>query len=148
MHKIKELLYEELEKYEKKGELSAGSLDIIHKITDTIKNIDKIEMLEDGDYSEARGEGYSMARGGMHHMGDQSYDDGGSSYARRGTHYVRGHYSRDGGYGGEGGRSYRGGYNRDEGKDHLMRKLGAMMEDANEEQREIIRQCMQKLENA
>ena len=84
-----------------------------------------------------------MGRGG-----DQSYDDDGSSYARRGMHYVRGHYSHNGGYGGEGGRSYRGGYSRDDGKDHMMRKLGAMMEDATEEQREIIRQCMIKLENA
>lgn len=115
MHKIKNMLFDELRKYEQKGELSAGSLDVIHKLTDTIKNIDKIEMLE----GEEGRSGRDM----------RIYDDDGGSYARRGMHYVRGHYSRD------------------EGKDHIMRKLGAMMEDADDEQREIIRQCMNRLES-
>ena len=73
----------ELEELAEKREMGAGDLEVAHKITDTIKNIDKICMLEDG-------EGYSEAVDGM--------DYGrGSSYANRGKHYVRGHYSRDGG---------------------------------------------------
>ena len=42
LHEIKEMLCKELEEYARKGELSAGSLDALHKLTDTIKNIDKI----------------------------------------------------------------------------------------------------------
>ena len=48
MHKIKEMLMKELYEYEEKakkmngGKLSAGDLETIHKLTDTVKNIDKI----------------------------------------------------------------------------------------------------------
>lgn len=71
MHKIKEMLMKELYEYEEKakkmngGKLSAGDLETIHKLTDTVKNIDKIEMLEneDNEYSEA---GNWMADGRMY----------------------------------------------------------------------------------
>lgn len=50
LHKIREMLLEELEEYAEKGELAAGSLDVIHKLTDTIKNIDKIVLMaKDGE---------------------------------------------------------------------------------------------------
>ena len=91
MYDLRDMLCKELDEITRKGELGAGDLDIVHKLTDTIKNIDKIEMLEDDGYSQRR---YSQA-------GDWEADmrgtyGKGSSYARRGTHYVRGHYSRDG----------------------------------------------------
>ena len=54
MYELKEKLCDELEEIANKGELGAGDLEIIHKLTDTIKNIDKIGMLEeDGGYSQA-----------------------------------------------------------------------------------------------
>ena len=54
MHELKDKLCDELEEIARKGELGAGDLEIIHKLTDTIKNIDKIEMMkEDGGYSQA-----------------------------------------------------------------------------------------------
>ena len=53
MHELKDKLCDELEEIARKGELGAGDLEIIHKLTDTIKNIDKIEMMkEDGGYSQ------------------------------------------------------------------------------------------------
>ena len=53
LYELKEMLCYELDEIVKKGELSAGSLETVHKLTDTIKNIDKIEMLEEeGGYSE------------------------------------------------------------------------------------------------
>lgn len=164
MHKIKEMLMKELEEYEEKakkssgGKLSAGDLETLHKLTDTVKNIDKIEMLEeDGCYSE---DGNWMGEGRMY----GSYD-GGSSYARRGRgRYARrdsmGRYSRDGGEysedgrgmnrGGQGGmRGGRGGYSRDGAKEHMIEKMEEMMEDAESpKEREAIRQCIQKIENA
>ena len=146
---IREMLEVELEEITKSGKLSPGGLDMLNKVTEIIKNTYKIEML--AEYNEEQDDEYSMRRGmsradgmserGRSHGGGSSYNESGDSYARRGQHYVRGHYSRDDGMSGRG-------YSSDEGKDHLMRKLGMMMEDANEEQREIIRQCMQKLENA
>ena len=139
MHKIREQLMRELKKYEEKGELSAGSLDVIHKLTDTIKNIDKIEMLEEASYTEddsmysrrmsRRGSSYDD--GGSYYSRrrysmDDSYD-GGDSYARRGQHYVRGHYSRA------------------EGKEEMMSQLEEMMQEANGKEKDAIKRCMEEL---
>ena len=137
MYKIKEALWKELEKSEtaRSGELKGGELEAIHKLTDTIKNIDKICMLEEEGYSE---DGYGR----------------GSSYANRGKHYVHGHYSRDDGHGGmgdyssrRGGRS-RGGYSRDDGRSEMMEHLEMALDSANEQDREDIKRFMRKLENA
>lgn len=145
LYELKEMLCEELDKIAEKGELSAGSLETIHKLTDTIKNIDKIEMFEDGGYSEdggwsmrggsyaggggRRGRGGSNAGGGRGGRGG-SYD-GGDSYANRGQHYVRGHYSRD------------------DGREYMMEQLESMMREAgSEKEREALRRCMTQLENA
>lgn len=81
LYELKELLCKELKEYGEKGELTAGTLDVVDKLAHTVKNIDKIiEAYEDQ-------EGYSS----------RSYSDGmGGSYrgyAREG----RG-YSREGGY--------------------------------------------------
>ena len=149
MHDLKDMLCKEIDKIAKKGELSAGSLETVHKLTDTVKNIDKIMMLEeDGEYSERRDSRGRYSRdGGMYSRADGmggglgysrdgnwnaqgSYDDGGSSYARRGMHYVRGHYSRD------------------DGKDHMLHELGEMMEGADGEQRRILERAMQEIRRA
>ena len=41
MHELKEMLCRELDEIAKQGELNAGGLETVHKLTDTIKNIDK-----------------------------------------------------------------------------------------------------------
>lgn len=165
MHKIKEKLMEELHEYETKmkksgASVSAGDLETLHKLTDTIKNIDKIEMLEDGEYSEAEGMygnsyegGISYARGGgrgrgrnarRDSMGRYSRDDG-MSYADGGSSYARGGYSREG-YSREGyGRG--GGYSRDDGKEQLMMMLGEAMQEADDRQRRVLRKAMNDLES-
>lgn len=133
MHELKDKLCDELEEIARKGELGAGDLEIIHKLTDTIKNLDKIEMLEDGGYSQA---GYRD--------GGSSYNRG-SSYANRGKHYVRGHYSRDG-YSME-GRGNRGGYSRHDAKEAMMEQMEMLMEQAgSEREREAIRRCISQLD--
>lgn len=81
MYNLRDMLCKELDEIASKGELGAGDLDIAHKLTDTIKNIDKIETLEEGGYFS------------RYHDDDMRNSYGrGVSYARR--HYVRGHYSR------------------------------------------------------
>lgn len=90
LHELREMLCSELDTIVDKGELSAGDLECVHKLTDTIKNIDKIEKLEsEGEYSRSDGRysGSDYSRG---------TDYSGSSYygRRGGMHYVRGHYSR------------------------------------------------------
>lgn len=133
MYELKDKLCKELDEIARKPEMGAGDLEIIHKLTDTIKNLDKIEMLEDGGYSQA---GYRD--------GGSSYNRG-SSYANRGKHYVRGHYSRDG-YSNE-GRGSRGGYSRHDAKEAMMEQMEMLMDQADSErEREAIRRCMSQLE--
>ena len=133
LYDLKEMLSAELEEIARKPEMGAGDLEIIHKLTDTIKNLDKIEMLEDDGYSQA---GYRD--------GGSSYNRG-SSYANRGKHYVRGHYSRDG-YSME-GRGNRGGYSRHDAKEAMMEQMEMLMDQAgSEREREAIRRCMSQLE--
>nr|DAG65960.1 MAG TPA: hypothetical protein [Caudoviricetes sp.] len=131
MEKIKRMLCKELEEYGEQKSISASDVEMIHKLTDTIKNLDKIEMLEDDGYS------------GHYPM----YDDG-VSYARRGTHYVRGHYSRDMEKDGYSDRRYDRRYSKDEAKDHMMNKLGEMMRDADPNEREALEEAMRKIERA
>lgn len=128
LYDLKEKLQDELEEIAHKPEMGAGDLDLVHKLTDTIKNIDKICMLEEGGHSH------------MDEGGRNSYDDG-NSYRK---HYVRGHYSR------ENGRGYsRGGYSRDGGKDQMMDQLEDMLNDAgSEKERQAIQRCISQLENA
>ena len=111
MYDLRDMLCKELEEITRKGELGAGDLDIVHKLTDTIKNIDKIETLEDDGYSSRRDEYDMRGRG------------------RRGTHYVRGQYSRDGGI------------------DNMKRQLQEMLDNADDESiRRAIQRCMDTIE--
>ena len=127
LYELKEKFEMELEELARKGELGAGDLELAHKLTDTIKNIDKTCALEeDGGYS---GDSYSR----------------GSSYRRR--HYVRGHYSRDGYSNDRGGYSRDGGYSRHDAVEAMMEQARDMMESAtNEREREAIRRFMTELE--
>lgn len=131
MDKLKEILCKELEEIAQKKELSVGDLDTVHKITDTIKNILKIEMLEDGSYS--RDDGYS--RDGEWETDMRGRYGRGNSYR---MHYVRGHYSRDD------GREY----SRDEGREKMMEHMERMMRDASDGDKAILRRCMEQLEQA
>lgn len=136
LHELKEKLWAELDELAEKRDMGAGDLEVVHKITDTIKNIDKICMLEEeGSYSEAV-DGMDYGRG--------------SSYANRGKHYVRGHYSRDGGMDGYSSRrrDSRGRYSRDDGRSEMMEHLEMAMDTATDQDRETIKRFMRQLENA
>lgn len=135
LYDLKDKLQIELDEIARKPEMGAGDLELVHKLTDTIKNIDKICALEEeGGYSQAV---------------DMDGYDRGNSDANRGKHYVRGHYSRDG-YGDYSQRRGRDGrYSRDGARDHMISQLEDLMESAGtEKEREAIRRCMSQLENA
>jgi len=136
---LRDTLCKELDELARKPEMGAGDLELAHKLTDTIKNIDKICMMEeDGGYSRA-GEWEADMRG--------SYGRG-NSYANRGKHYVRGHYSRDDDPNME-RYSGRRAYSRDGGRERMMNQLEQMMEDAGtEKERQAIKRCMDQLETA
>ena len=152
MEDLKDLLCAELEDYaekgKKSGKMSMGDLDSIHKLTDTVKNILKIDML-DGEtgYSE---DGAYMGEGRIY---GTTYDDGmrrgvGYSYARGRGRYAKrdsmGRYSRDDGY-----MRRDGGYSREDGKAYMMEQLEDMMEDAEKPaEKEALRRCMEALKRA
>lgn len=118
--KIKEMLCEELEAIAKKGELTAGSLDTVDKLTHAIKSLETIIAMN--EYSE---DGYSN-RG--------SYDGNmnSNSYARYGN--VR--------------RDSMGRYSRDEANDEIINRLNEVMNDApNEQTKQEIRKLINKMEN-
>ena len=154
VEKIKKMLCKELDEYAMKQKLTGSDLDMIWKLTDTVKNLDKISMLEESEdgYSEARGRGRSSYMGGSSYDDDMMYSErrGRGRNAKRasmgryssedGMSY--GHYSEEDSY--RGGR----GYSRDDAKDHLMNRLGEMMTSADEEQRQILKDAMRKLERA
>lgn len=131
MHELKEKLCDELEEIARKGELGAGDLDIVHKLTDTIKNICKIDMLDDGGYSR---DGDWMARG--------TYDRGHSYRGRKRD--SMGRYSREGRM-----MPRRDGrmYSMAEAKEELVDQIEDMMEGANQREKEILRRAMDQLEN-
>lgn len=173
METLKDLLCAELEDYAEKGQkankMSAGDLEAIHKLTDTVKNILKIDMMEGemGGYSEDTD---FMGEGRMY---GTSYDNGmsyerGTSYARRGGGRGRnakrdsmGRYSSRGGMSYDDDMSYscggrmgnrggmRGGYSRDDGKEYMMEQLEEMMEQAQKPaEKEALRRCMDALKRA
>lgn len=138
INELKEMLCEELDRLTteaSKSKLTQTNLDVFYKLTDTIKNIDKIEMLEDGGYSEA---GMWSARIDGEY-GDQYAYERGNSRARN-----RGGYSRDMSM--RGGNSYRRGYSRDDAKEDMVEQLEDMMYSADDSKtKEAIKRCMESL---
>lgn len=129
MEELREMLCEELDKITKKGELSAGSLDVVDKLTHSIKSIDTIIAMEDAGYSS------------------DDYSNRGNSYARgRGSNARRdsmGRYSSD-------NYSMRGGRNRNYSYDDEMNNLRDQLEDMehmakDEESKRMIKQWMKQL---
>lgn len=131
MYELRRKLERELEEITAKNKLSNVDIEMADRITDAIKNIDKIKLLNEGEDDE----GYSAARRGM----------------RRGEHYVRAHYSRDGGWddgdysGRRSRRDGRGRYSGADGREEMLDHLSAAMESSSAEDKEAIRRLMDKL---
>lgn len=119
LEKLKKMLCKELDELAEKGELGSGSLEIVHKLTDTIKNIDKIEMLDEDAQSE------------------------------RGSSYNGGNWMANGNYSGRRGRGANGRYvSRAEARDDMMSMLeDARMSAGDEREREVIDRAMSQLRN-
>lgn len=130
---LRKLLCKELDEIAMKKEMSAGDLDAVHKLTDTIKNIDKIEMLEEQQYSNYGG---SYARG-------YAFDDG---YSRNDAVFAHeaGSYGRGDSYRGYSGRRY----SMHDGKQDIIKQLEEMMTDPTlgNEDRMALKRVRQQLQ--
>lgn len=120
LRNLREMLCKELDEISDKREMSAGDLDAIQKLTSSIKNTYKIEMLEDGGYSRS-GEWEADMRG--------TYGRGSSYRGRR--------------------RDSMGRYSRTDVREHMRSTLEDMMRDADDDKtREAIRRCMEQIDRA
>lgn len=55
LNQLRDTLCKNLEEYGRKNDLKAGDLDVVDKLTHTIKNLDKVIEKYDDEYSGARG---------------------------------------------------------------------------------------------
>ena len=126
MEELREMLCEELDKITKKGELSAGSLDVIDKLTHSIKSIDTIIAMEDAGYSNESG--YSYARG----RGRNARRDSMGRYSNDDMHEIT--YRKDG-------------YSRHDAKEELAMDLKELKREAKDpETVQIINRWIKQLE--
>lgn len=132
-YELKDMLCKELEDLVQKGELSAGALDAVDKLTHSIKSLVTIIAMEEGGYSnDGSYDGYNGGNGSMNGGSYNSYARGYSG--RRGRDSM-GRYTS--------GRRY----SRDEAKDEVMRHLEKAMNGASGEQRKIIQEAVEELKN-
>ena len=121
---LRDNLCRELDEIAGKGELSAGDLETVDKLTHTLKNLDKIMM--GGEYSNA-GDWYAMGNYGQEsYRGD--YRDGMSYRGRK--------------------RDSMGRYSRADAKDDMADKLRRMMDDAPDSRtREALEKALRCMED-
>ena len=136
LYDIKKMLCKELEQIARQQELSTGDLDVVDKLTHSIKSIVTIMAMEDSGYSYNDGYSGTRRRDGM-----GRYVDGGNSNK----------YYDDGGYSGR--RYYDDGYSgrrysRDEGKSHMIHQFENLMDNASsQEERDVIQSALNRLKN-
>jgi len=120
MYNLRDSLCKELEPLTSKSQLSAGDLDVIDKLTHSIKSLETIIAMYESGYS---GDTYARIRRDGH------------SYARKRDNMGR--YSRTG---------YR--YSRDDFKEEVLDCIREMMENTDGRQREILRKAAEELRDA
>lgn len=136
-YELKEMLMDEVKKIANKGELTAGSLETVDKLLNSIKNACKIIM-----YDEYEKDGYSQADADMS-MSSYAYARGRGRNASRDS---MGRYSSEGGYS---NRTYsrRGGYSYAD-KDEKVEMLREMMQEVGtDEERRALQKIIRKMEN-
>lgn len=133
MYDLKKMLCKELEEVSRQKELSAGDLEVVDKLTHSIKSLVTIMAMEEGGYSYNGGYSGARRRDSMGRYTDSGryYDDGGYSGRR---------YS-DGGYSGRM-------YSRDEGKTYMIHQFEKLMNDASsQEEQEVLQSAINRLKN-
>jgi hypothetical protein len=114
-YELKDMLCEELEKLTKKREITTQSLEMIDKLTHSIKSITTIIAMEE-EYGKSGYYPYPYL------MGAKSYEgEHGMSNARRRDSMDR--YSRE----------YRDDYSRDDARNDMIHDLRALMNDARDD---------------
>lgn len=126
---LKEMLKKELKDIIKQGELSAGSLDVVDKLTHSLKSVETIIAMEGSSHRS------SYYGGSYNSYGSYGRDgDGDGRYSEARYSYDRGSYDN----------SYR--YSRDGAKDSMVKKLMKMADEPmSESDRLAIMNCIDKI---
>ena len=147
LYELKDKLMQELNQYSSE-ELSAGSLEVIDKLTHAIKNICKIiEAAEDEEYS-SRGS-YNMDGGSYRYSrdggrgGNRYAYDGGQGGGNRGGSYARGRNARRDSMGRY---SRESGYSRTADVETLVNEVRSMMQELPQNVQQDAQRFVQKLE--
>lgn len=126
LNHVKDEMFEELMELTDKKNRSPGDVEMIGEIVDIILDIHRIEdYCEGGEYSRA-GEWEADMRG---NYGRTENYNRGNSYANRGRHYVRGHYSRG------------------DGRERMISDIENMMQDATGAERDAYKRALDILNN-
>lgn len=137
---IKDMIYCEIDEISHQGKLDMNTVNVLGELVDILKDMGSIEMFEEGidiqednEYSftnsYGRNGGYSQRRMPIY------YGDNGNSYRS------------NRGYSGYSRRS-RGGYSRDDSKEHMIEKLhDLMMEANNQNDKDSIQKLINQMEN-
>lgn len=129
LNHLKDEMCDELMELTDKKNRSPGDVEMIGEIVDIILDIHRIEdYCEGGEYSRA-GEWEADMRGTFGRDAGNGYTRG-NSYANRGRHYVRGHYSRT------------------DGRDRMISDIEDMMQDATGAERDAYKRAADILRNA
>lgn len=127
LNHLKDEMCDELMELTDKKNRSPGDVEMIGEIVDIILDIHRIEdYCEGGEYSRA-GEWEADMRG---NYGRTENYNRGNSYANRGRHYVRGHYSRG------------------DGRERMISDIEDMMQDATGAERDAYKRAADILRNA
>ena len=120
--RIKDLVYNELNEFGRYDQLNKEAVCMIGELVDILKDIGTVEMFEENIYVDDNG---------WYHNGGEGYSQGymPRRYYETGNSY-RGRGMNGGGYGSR----YRGGYSREDGKEHLIQKLENLMNESHDEQ--------------
>lgn len=120
LYDIRDMLCDELDEIAGKDDIGVGDLEILYKLTDTIKNLYKIEMFEgDGGYSG---------------NGDWEAD-------------IRGTYGKNRSYRGR-KRDSMGRYSRTDSGEHMREQIRDLMRETDDDKvKEALRRCAALLES-
>lgn len=129
LNHLKDEMCDELMELTDKKNRSPGDVEMIGEIVDIILDIHRIEdYCEGGEYSRT-GDWEADMRGTFGRDAGNGYNRG-NSYANRGRHYVRGHYSRT------------------DGRERMISDIEEMMQDATGAERDAYKQAANILRNA
>jgi hypothetical protein len=128
LNQLRDTLCKNLEEYGRKNDLKAGDLDVVDKLTHTIKNLDKVIEKYDDEYSGARGR--NARRDSMGRYAGE-YSNEAMARGNRGDYNDRGRYS-----------------NRYSNTGGMVMELRELMEDAPDERTRMeFEKFIRKMEN-